>query len=174
MLCRLLALILLSTPKARGNDMDFEHISSREGLVDLSIFCITRDSYGFLWVGASFGLSRYDGYKWVQLKSNKFDPRTIPFNYVNSVIETRSGRLYFGSSDGGFCYYDRQHDLYVPISFKNTKVNTPYISQILTIIQDKDGQMWLGTRDGLLKYDETGDKHQVYFPTGKVANNLSN
>ena len=49
----------------------FKHISIEEGLPGRYALSIIQDRKGFIWIGSSYGLSRYDGYS---LKNYRFDP----------------------------------------------------------------------------------------------------
>ncbi|MCB9264082.1 MAG: hypothetical protein H6558_03555 [Lewinellaceae bacterium] len=44
------------------NPLHFEHISVEQGLPSRYVYAFAQDSKGFLWIGTSLGLSRYDGY----------------------------------------------------------------------------------------------------------------
>jgi ligand-binding sensor domain-containing protein len=46
----------------------FNNYTIRDGLTDNIIHCIYQDSKGWLWLGSSFGLVRFDGYNF-----KKFD-----------------------------------------------------------------------------------------------------
>ena len=44
-------------------DMKFRRLDTREGLSNSTVNCIFRDSQGYVWFGTSYGLNRYDGYR---------------------------------------------------------------------------------------------------------------
>lgn len=44
-------------------DMKFRRLDSRDGLKNTQVNCIRRDSRGFMWIGTTYGLDRYDGYR---------------------------------------------------------------------------------------------------------------
>ena len=44
-------------------DMRFRRVDTREGLSNSEVFCIYRDSQGYVWFGTGYGLNRYDGYR---------------------------------------------------------------------------------------------------------------
>jgi ligand-binding sensor domain-containing protein len=65
----LLLLFLLSNSivaSAQGSGketrVEFEHLSLKDGLSQSTVFSILQDTQGYLWLGTSDGLNRYDGY----------------------------------------------------------------------------------------------------------------
>ncbi|UCC64320.1 MAG: hypothetical protein JSV36_04495, partial [Anaerolineae bacterium] len=45
-----------------GRNLKFERISIRQGLSHSTVYCILQDSKGFMWLGTSDGLNKYDGH----------------------------------------------------------------------------------------------------------------
>lgn len=48
---------------AQTRDLRFSHLSTAEGLSRSHVTCISQDEQGFMWIGTSNGLNRYDGYE---------------------------------------------------------------------------------------------------------------
>ena len=44
-------------------DMKFRRLDARDGLSNSQINYMFQDSRGFIWIGTSYGLNRYDGYR---------------------------------------------------------------------------------------------------------------
>ena len=44
--------------------IDVQHFTVEDGLSDRRTKCVFQDSKGFIWVGTSYGLNRYDGHEW--------------------------------------------------------------------------------------------------------------
>ena len=60
---RLICLFLLYFPLSLipAEDYHFSHLSMEDGLSSNSVYCMIRDSYGYMWFGTFSGLNRYDG-----------------------------------------------------------------------------------------------------------------
>jgi len=79
-------------------DMKFKRLDTREGLSNSQVNCIFRDSRGFIWLGTSYGLNRYDGYRMKTFYSNMRDTTTMRDNYVALIMEAWDGKLWLAQS----------------------------------------------------------------------------
>ena len=52
--------LVLSGLVLQAQKLDFEHISTRQGLSHSTVYAITQDQRGFMWIGTREGLNRYD------------------------------------------------------------------------------------------------------------------
>lgn len=62
----------------------FRQLSTTEGLSNNSINSLCRDSRGFLWVGTTSGLNRYDSYTFQQYYQ---DTDNLPDNSITDIFE---------------------------------------------------------------------------------------
>ena len=111
--------------------LQFTHLSSREGLSQNTILCMTNDQRGFLWLGTQDGLNRYDGYGFRVFKPEPNNPNAISDRYIRclyaapdealwedglpgdefntgAVLLGGNGQLYFGGIDGLVSFAPRQ------------------------------------------------------------------
>ena len=96
---RLLGLTLLLaclsvSAEASIPDVKFRRLDTRDGLSNSTINCIYQDSKGFVWIGTSYGLNRYDGYRFRTYYSDPNDTTTLRNNYVDQIFEDAAGRLW--------------------------------------------------------------------------------
>jgi len=70
--------------------------TTADGLVSDRLTCMVQDEQGFLWTGSFFGLSRYDGYHFVNIAL----PQVQQNKYVTSLATT-GGAVYAGFLFGG-------------------------------------------------------------------------
>ncbi|MDD7887835.1 two-component regulator propeller domain-containing protein [Flavivirga sp. 57AJ16] len=78
--------------------------------------------------------------------------------------------FYFVAS---FVFAQEQENNYEALKFKNLSVKEGLSqSSVLSIIQDKKGFLWFGTRDGLNKYD--GNEFKVFRQNPQDSTSLSN
>ena len=75
-------------------DMKFRRLDTRDGLSNSQINYLFQDLKGFIWMGTSYGLNRYDGYRFRTFYSDPNDTTTLRNNYVDLIWEDYQGRLW--------------------------------------------------------------------------------
>jgi ligand-binding sensor domain-containing protein len=83
---------------------DLAHMSwsRRDGAPsDIAALAQTRD--GYLWIGSSFGLFRFDGLQFQSYPFTAADPR-LPSSDVSALAADRDGGLWIGHRMGGISY----------------------------------------------------------------------
>ena len=74
----LFLLFLLSiSVKPQQQNLQLEKFTIEDGLSSSGVFSIVQDKMGFLWIGTSTGLCRFDGNELVTLKFNNNRPIII-------------------------------------------------------------------------------------------------
>jgi hypothetical protein len=97
-----------------------------------------QDKGGRIWICTLKGLSAYDG-KSVTYYSNLGD--------IQNIVQDKTGKLWFGSFGNGVISYDGK-------TFSDFDTTQGLIGNLaLSVMQDKDGNMWIGTNAGASKYD---------------------
>jgi len=139
----------------------FEHLSVQQGLAQESILAIVQDRDGFMWFGTQSGLSRYDGYRFVNYRSEIGNPRSLASNWVRVLHLDRHGRMWLGT-DGGLNRYDpatRSFTLYAPQEPSRRGTGN---RQIKAMVGDGRNGLWIGTADGLQHFDLDSGKFTVW------------
>ncbi|MCS3798496.1 two-component regulator propeller domain-containing protein [Niastella sp. OAS944] len=144
----------------------FQNFTTRDGLANDRVGNIYEDKTGNIWFGTDNGASRYDGKSFRSLKMKEaasvtstdsfhisIYQRPIPedswmHNAVNSIIEDKTGKLWFGTR-GYASVYDGK--TFTTITNKDGKS----FANVRSIIKDKKGNIWLGAFNGLWRYDGT-------------------
>ncbi len=143
----------------------FKHLSTDQGLSSNSANAITQDSQGYIWIGTSHGLQRYDGIRFRNFKHDPGDKRSIPSNVVGHLYVDRRGRLWLMSGEGVAGIFDtgKQSFREAGIFEGGRKVERLPEARFL-------GDAWgnifiLGIRGGLYIWDEQKSHfHDYAFP----------
>src|SRR5690554_4909482 len=73
---------------AQALQMRFDRVQLDESLRDQgvgAITAVTQDRTGFIWIGAEYGLVRYDGNQFIRYAANPGSPRALASNYINDL-----------------------------------------------------------------------------------------
>ena len=90
-------------------DMKFTGIANEEKLSGSFASCITQDTTGYIWIGTTNGLNRYDGYDFRIYQADPEDKTSLVSNNIFCLFNDSRDRLWIGS-DFGICIYNRNYD----------------------------------------------------------------
>ncbi|MBI3448626.1 MAG: hypothetical protein HY049_06905 [Acidobacteria bacterium] len=155
--------IFLAIGAARAEQLPFTVYTTTSGLPRDGIACAYQDSRGFIWLCTADGLSRFDGYEFTTIGPGQGMPSPV----VSDVIESRDGTLWVATAAGlariaphGSAGRDSRGEagslkIFVP-------EGEPSRRNLRTLIEAGDGSIWIGTWDGLLRFDpRTGSFESV-------------
>jgi two-component system, sensor histidine kinase ChiS len=130
-----------------------------EGLVSEQVWALQEDSWGDLWIGTQGGLSRYysDTGKIVNYVKDDKNPRSLKSNRILAIFEDSKKRLWIGSQEAGLTQFNRHDNTFVSIRKKDGLIS----DQIVGILEDKAGLIWVSSNKGISSYSPD---------TGKIDN----
>ncbi|MDZ4794070.1 MAG: two-component regulator propeller domain-containing protein [Bacteroidota bacterium] len=157
---------------AQTGDLIFKHLTRSNGLPVDGITCLAQDSSGFIWMGSSDGLIRYDGFNFKQYHYDPADKRTVPGNAISYICVTRKGLLWVGTFEGGIACMDRNGRVIRVINSSTTDLFTDASNAITTIKEDKQGNIWFSAFDGIFRISaRDGMLTDFRFPITKARDN---
>jgi signal transduction histidine kinase/ligand-binding sensor domain-containing protein len=138
---------------AVDGSLRFDHLTADNGLSNSWVYCILKDSRGFMWFGTADGLNRYDGSSIKVYRYDPNDPTSLPSSRVGFLFEDSRQRLWVGGwEEGGLALYDRDKDRFQrhpsgggPRSLGGLGVNS--------MLEDERGRLWLATPNGLDSFE---------------------
>lgn len=159
--------VALCCGAARAERLPIRTYTTADGLIHDRTRCLMRDSRGFLWIGTGEGVSRFDGYRFV----NYGPENGLPSATINTILETRSGWYWVGTEKGAARFNPsggalpgdpNAYDATQPISGNgpaltqftvfNLGDNGP-ANSVNRLLEDRAGRLWAGTQDGLFLWD---------------------
>jgi ligand-binding sensor domain-containing protein len=161
---RLLSFLLLFHLTAQAQPLRyFTHFTENDGLSDNHVKCLLRDQQGYLWVGTTNGLNRYDGYTFRHyLPDTRQAQRTVSNEVINDIKQDGNGFIWLATSNGLNRYDPRTETFKV---WKNTGRNDGSLpnSLVFNILIDKNNHIWLAC-DGrdLTRFDPKTGKFTTY------------
>jgi len=114
------------------------HISSADGLPSNQIFDMTQDADGYIWMAASNGLSRYDGYHFYNIY--KLGPEQDPIQGAVGYVfpDDDKRHLWMRTSTYVFCCYDLRTGMFIDFTGRED-----YARTYRRYIRGKQGVLWM-------------------------------
>ncbi len=108
-----LLLLASTTGISQTGNFTFTNYNTSQGLPDNNIQSIMQDSRGFLWIGTTEGLSRFDGKIFKNFFSSKGDT-IVKANDFNTISEYKKGHLVMNNFDRVICFNTYTEKFYLP------------------------------------------------------------
>jgi ligand-binding sensor domain-containing protein/DNA-binding response OmpR family regulator/nitrogen-specific signal transduction histidine kinase len=153
--------------------IEFEHISSEQGLSQSTVLSIIQDSKGFLWFGTGDGLNKYDGYNFFIYKSEPGNSNSLSNNTIWSVIEDGTGLLWIGTWSGGVNSFDPVTRTFTRFLNRAGDPKSLSSNEVWVVYQDRTGRLWVGTSGGLNRFDRESKTFTRYQFKPDNPNSLS-
>jgi ligand-binding sensor domain-containing protein/anti-sigma regulatory factor (Ser/Thr protein kinase) len=117
-------------------------ITIKDGLSSDATTAVTEDKQGFIWVGTTNGLNRYDGYRFKQFFHDDTDSNSIINNSIQKLYCDGKGRIWIMTENGLSCFIGAENKF---INY-NSRKNAPYKIELnigTRIYEDEKQDIWL-------------------------------
>lgn len=153
MLVRLLFVLLLLCGPASAQrsvlaEPRFDPVGDVGSITDGVVSALSQDGSGFIWVGTSVGLVRFDGYQLKAVAMHNERRRQMGTSFVRSVLAARDGRLWVGTESEGLGLYDPAADRWTYFRADAANPHAVAPGTVRALAQDRDGSIWVGTIGG--------------------------
>ncbi len=138
-----------------------------DSLSNNTIRVIYEDRSGIIWIGTEGGgLNRFDRRKFKHYIKDSNNKESITNNDVRAIAQDKKGDIWVGTYGGGLNRFD-------PKSEKFTAVKQEIASDIIFCLRvDANGILWIGTSEGLTKYDIENNQFKSFSMQDGLPNNL--
>ena len=138
----------------------FTHLKTTDsGLSYNCVHAIIQDSRGFIWLGTSDGLNRYDGMRFRTFHKNELGGNS---GFIVSLCEDDRGDIWIGT-DSGVVLYDAATDRFRALDTPSDR-GTVIHNKVTTIKKDRQGVIWMAVNNqGLFSCDPESGALKNYF-----------
>jgi ligand-binding sensor domain-containing protein len=96
-------LILIFSCPALSQEYSYTHYDITDGLAGSTVYCITQDKDGFIWMGTETGVSRFDGIHFRNFTTSD----GLPDIEILQMFGDSRGRVWMAPFKRSVCYYYR-------------------------------------------------------------------
>lgn len=161
-----------------GRFQNFQHVPGKEDafkIWSMRDICVASDGSTYF-AGTNYGLCKLqpDGQHFTYYFHDENDPNSISDEWLYTVIEDSEGILWIGTNNGGLNRFDPRMETFIafkhePGSPSSIPGNT--VKCILEQQTPQGGRLWVGTENGLGRFDrQAGTFHNYYSRDGLPSN----
>lgn len=143
----LLACLLVAAGLSAQFEKQSKYLSAADGLSQDGINCLYQDSLGYIWIGTSYGLNVYDGYRLINIQPEPGDTNSLSGTEVRSIMEDKCGNIWV-TTMLGISSIDRLTRKIT--NYTNTNGAVPH-GYAEGIGRDSWGNLWFGTASSVYR-----------------------
>ena len=149
----------------------FVSFSKNNGLINNQVLAICQDNKGNYWFGTSEGISVFNPKEFSEQSFKNYTIENgLPNNNVRSMVKDKNGNIWVATWGGKVAKFDAQQSRFVGVPALNDIVY-PLVS---TLLIDKADNLWIGTVEGIVKYNlNSGSIKTVRTIDGLADNDVS-
>jgi ligand-binding sensor domain-containing protein len=142
--CAALAFMIAGLAMGAPDDYSSRVWQTDEGLPNNRVLAIAQTTDGFLWVGTSDGLARFDG---VEFKTfNAANTPQLRSSAITALSPGADDSLWIGTKAGGLVWLHRSH--FSQFTSRDGLVG----NNVRVLASNRDTSVWIGTTQGLSRY----------------------
>ena len=158
--CFLFGLLVVFSFQLAAQNITFNHLSTDNGLSQISVNDIYVDENNLIWIGTREGLNCYDGNDITIYRLEKNNPYSLFSNHVLRIVGDRKGHLFLLCMDGVACL-----DM-------DTRKFTTLLNKKVDAITYRDG-LYVAYNNEIFHFNETTSRFDCYFRLPSGSGNLS-
>lgn len=128
-----------------------QSITKVDGLNDLTVYTIYKDSLGYIWLGTGNSLERFDG---TNIKTYPMKGNIDKHKRVNAIIETSSSKLWIGNGTG-LWLLDKTKNTLVKVASDEIKAQV----NAFALNPSQKDELCIGTESGLYIHKKDKFEH---------------
>jgi len=143
-----------SSTAQQTKDYIFTHYTKNSGIISHQVNTIVQDNEGYMWLGTTNGLQRFDGIRFKTFSHIENDETSLPSNPVWQVMMDKKNNLWLLMADGTVGIFDRKQFVFhsYPAVFKNPP--SPNTSLKRLVCDEQGNLFYLIARSELITWNE--------------------
>jgi ligand-binding sensor domain-containing protein/serine phosphatase RsbU (regulator of sigma subunit) len=134
----------------------FTYYTKENGLSENYINTVSQDNLGSIWLALkNNGLLKINQKEFIPYKFTQHTKNSIADNDVNTILPLKDGRTFFGTKEGLSYFENGTFNLVKSGDFKS--------QYILSLFQDMQKTIWIGTSEGIYTY-----KNSIVTPVNVI------
>jgi signal transduction histidine kinase/ligand-binding sensor domain-containing protein len=158
----LMSVARAQTPGISGVNVVFQHLSTERGLSNKSVWAITQDKHGFIWIGTSDGLNRFDGRRCLVYRAGP-DSSGLSDSWIWSLFSDRDSTLWVGTNHGLNRFDPRTLTFKKYLHDSGNSASLGH-NEVHAIYRDRAGTLWVGTKYGLDRFEPRTETWTHFLP----------
>lgn len=159
-ICRII--VILTTwmgTFVQGQNIMFKHLTTDDGLSQISVNSLYFDEKGMLWIGTREGLNCYNGNNIKTFKLEKDNPHSLFCNNVLRIVGNRNGKIYLQCTEG-----------IAEFNLITQEFTTLMQGTVSSIYYNE--KLFIGQKNKIHCYNEQSGKFELYYHLENEESNI--
>ncbi|MCK9408318.1 MAG: hypothetical protein M0R68_04210 [Bacteroidetes bacterium] len=163
----LLQFVSLGLAEQQSSRFSFRLFSTEHGLSSAEIYSILQDRAGYLWIGTTNGLHRFDGYTFSVFRNIPFDTASLSSHFISSLCEDRNGNIWIVAAGQGINKLNVRTGKVTRFFHQPDNPTSLSDDECTRVFCDTRGNIWVGTASGTVDVIEpiSGNVHRIVLHT---------
>ena len=151
----------------------YKKSDDKNSIVNDEIRVLYIDKDGVLWIGTRGGICTFDRKSKFTSYNDILEQNGIYEKTVSSIYQDNEGIMWFGlGNDGGLVKYNKETGEVKNYLANDEEINSLSFNNIRSIAEDSKGNIWIGTQDGLNKFNKETEEFTVYTYSEGLSNDF--
>ena len=140
----LILAVLASAAHAAVRFVSFQHLGVSAGLPDDSVFSVTQDNQGLVWIATDSGLARFDG-NTVTTYAHSSKKTSLPVNWIWGLAKGPKDNIWMVTAGGGLVKWNRATNTFTEFRRVLKNKNSVVSDNLMAIAISSKGLIAVGS-----------------------------
>ncbi|MES1215445.1 MAG: two-component regulator propeller domain-containing protein, partial [Bacteroidota bacterium] len=146
----------------QAKHFSFMHYGNTSGLSSNEVMTIAQDETGFMWIGTTNGLQRFEGTRFKVFRNNKNDASSLPANFISQLLIDKKKNLWVQAGGNKVGIFNTKNFTYKDVPVKASKET--WVQNDKKLVEDEEGNIFLVINNlELLTYNEKKNEFSAAY-----------